>query len=111
MQFYRPERFAADMRPMHALVTAIAGAWWSRGLYAHTSMWSLKIAQTNPFDIMGKQVLTVHPVPAMPERARPGEMLFVFDGWETSCAEAEAFAKLDHILRNRLKWIAGDPPA
>jgi hypothetical protein len=100
---YRPERkYGARYRALHALVRSIQGAWWSRGLHAHTSMYTVVIAQTAPFDMYGRNVLRVEP--------RRDEMHFSFGGWETSCPEDEAFAKLEHILRNRLKWIVGEPP-
>jgi len=101
VDYYCPKEGTRDWtRPMHALVERIAAAWWSRGLFARTSMASLIIAQTDPFDIFGRQVLVVEPGPAR-------TIVFRYDGWETNAPEGDAFEKLEHVLRNRLKWVAG----
>jgi hypothetical protein len=106
---YEPAGYRVDMRAMHALVQAIAGAWWSRALYGHTSVFTLKVAQTRSFDIFGKQVLSIDPNPGPSDGGeQQGEIVFSYDGWTTSAPDDEAFAKLEHILRNRLKWIV-DP--
>ena len=100
VRHYDPKRFTAmNMQPMHALVVRIAAAWWSRGVYGGTSHGYLYVAQTDPFDMHGEQRLIVEPWPSR------GSIVFRFNDWSTSCPEGEAFAKLEHILRNRLKWV------
>jgi hypothetical protein len=88
---------------MFALIERIRAAWWSSHLYAGTSHGELYIVQTDPFDMYGAQRLIVNALPAT------NEFLFRYDGWQTRCLADEAFAKLEHLLADRLKWIVETP--
>jgi hypothetical protein len=99
---YKPVLHPGELL-MLALIDRIKGAWWSASLYAGSSHGWLFIVQTDPFDMFGAQVLTVIANPAN------DEFIIRYQDWETRCPPDGAFAKLEHVLRHRLKWIVETP--
>jgi hypothetical protein len=102
VQNYRPVLHPGELL-MLALIERIKAAWWSASLRAGSSHGWLFIVQTDPFDMYGAQVLTVI------ADAVHDEFVIRYQDWETHCPAGDAFAKLEHVLRDRLKWIVETP--